>query len=126
MRSSMRRRSASFGLWMTAVGVFIPAAAQACAVCAGSSPADDGYYWSVLFLMAMPFTVGGSIGGWLFYKYGRAPGRRMTVPANPLPELSRLTPEWSVVAPPNNGRQMDNGHTDWEKPLAWIQKESEP
>jgi len=25
--------------------------------------------WSILFLMAMPFTIVGSIGGWLVYKY---------------------------------------------------------
>jgi hypothetical protein len=26
----------------------------------------------ILFLMVMPFTIAGSIGGWLFYKYRRS------------------------------------------------------
>jgi hypothetical protein len=44
----------------------LPGLAHACAVCVGASPEDAGYFWGVLFLMAMPFTVGGLIGGWLF------------------------------------------------------------
>jgi hypothetical protein len=58
-------------------GLFVPslpALAQACAVCVGSSPEDAGYFWGVLFLMAMPFAVGGLIGGWLWYHYRRGPG----------------------------------------------------
>jgi hypothetical protein len=59
-----------------AVGLLIPALptlAQACAVCVGSSPEDSGYFWGVLFLMAMPFAVGGLIGGWLWYHYRWGP-----------------------------------------------------
>ena len=44
--------------------------ADACAVCAGSE--DQGYFWGVLFLMATPFLIGSSIGGWLLYSYRRA------------------------------------------------------
>ena len=44
-----------------------PTLADACAVCAGSE--DHGYFWGVLFLMAMPFVIGSSIGGWLLYSY---------------------------------------------------------
>jgi hypothetical protein len=51
----------------------LPTLAQACAVCVGSSPEDAGYFWGVLFLMAMPFAVGGLIGGWLWYHYRRGP-----------------------------------------------------
>lgn len=47
-----------------------PTLADACAVCAGSG--DYGYFWSVLFLMSMPFVIGSSIGGWLLYSYRRA------------------------------------------------------
>jgi len=51
----------------------LPTLAQACAVCVGSSPEDAGYFWGVLFLMAMPFAVGGLIGGWLWYHYRQGP-----------------------------------------------------
>jgi Ni/Fe-hydrogenase subunit HybB-like protein len=46
-----------------------PMLAHACAVCGGAE--DNGYFWGVLFLMSMPFTVGGLIGGWLLYSYRR-------------------------------------------------------
>jgi hypothetical protein len=45
----------------------------------GVSPDDpltDAFNWSVLFLMAMPYAVVGSIGGWLFYTYRREAKRR--------------------------------------------------
>jgi hypothetical protein len=50
----------------------LPTTGLACAVCVGSSPEDYGYFWGVLFLMSMPFTVGGLIGGWLVYAYRRS------------------------------------------------------
>jgi len=51
-----------------------PALAHACAVCwtGDGDPTADAFNWSVLFLMATPYTVVGSIAGWLFYKYRRA------------------------------------------------------
>ena len=52
----------------------LPAVAQACAVCVGSSAEDQGYFWGVLFLMAMPFLVTGSVGGWLLYHHRRSRG----------------------------------------------------
>lgn len=59
--------------------VSLPALTHACAVCVGSSPEDAGYFWGVLFLMFMPFAVGGLIGGWLLYHFRRA--RRSSLPA---------------------------------------------
>lgn len=50
----------------------LPTIGLACPVCVGSSPEDYGYFWGVLFLMSMPFTVGGLIGGWLVYAYRRS------------------------------------------------------
>jgi hypothetical protein len=53
-----------------------PEVILACAVClAGDGtqgPISDAFNSSVLFLMAMPYVVVGSIGGWLFYLYRRA------------------------------------------------------
>jgi hypothetical protein len=54
----------------------LPTIGLACPVCVGSSPEDYGYFWGVLFLMSMPFTVGGLIGGWLLYAYRRARRQR--------------------------------------------------
>ena len=55
-----------------AVALLSPLAAHACAVCIGSSPNDPfsrGINWGILFMMTMPFTIAGLIGGWLFYMY---------------------------------------------------------
>ena len=54
--------------------ISIPAIANACAVCWGGDggPAQDAFNWSVLFLMAAPYTVVGSVAGWLVYTYRRA------------------------------------------------------
>jgi hypothetical protein len=60
-------------------GSATPALAQSCAMC-GSALADDplgrAFSWSVLFLMAAPYTIVGLAGAWLFYMYRRPPGRR--------------------------------------------------
>jgi hypothetical protein len=65
------------------VVTLFPGAAHACAVClAGVSPDDpltDAFNWSVLFLMAMPYAVVGSIAGWLFYTY-RCKAKKLSGP----------------------------------------------
>jgi hypothetical protein len=47
-----------------------PAVSSACAVCGGGEA--DGYFWGVLFLMSMPFTIGSLVGSWLLYHHRRA------------------------------------------------------
>jgi len=69
MRSASRHVSAALTLGIGLITIAIPTLPIACAVCMGSSPADRGYFWGVLFLMSMPFTVGGLVGGWLIYAY---------------------------------------------------------
>jgi hypothetical protein len=66
-----------------------PVLVRACAVCvSGNDPAVDGFNWSVLFLMATPYLVVGSIAGGLFYAYRRAVAKReqmeITEPLVPL------------------------------------------
>jgi hypothetical protein len=67
----------TFAVGLIGVALLVPAAAQACAVC-GTGPGvpDDptarGFYWGILFLMAMPFAVAGSIGAFMVYRYWRA------------------------------------------------------
>ena len=77
------RVRAALVAWGSAGGALLaPVAAQACAVCwtgAGAPEQDPlarGFYWGVLFLMAMPFAVVAVIGGWLWYAHRRARGRR--------------------------------------------------
>jgi hypothetical protein len=71
---------------------FLPrdALAQGCAMCrtalSGDDPLSQGIFWSVMVLMAAPFLVAGSIGGWLFYRYRRAQRtRHHTASILPLP-----------------------------------------
>lgn len=58
-----------------AIPVF-PVVAAACAVCLTGASADDptasAFNWSVMFLIMMPYSVVGSIAGWLFYSHWRA------------------------------------------------------
>lgn len=59
-----------------AVGL-LPASARACAVCWGGDDAlAHGLNVSVVFLMSMPFLIGGSIIGVLYVAYKRAQGQR--------------------------------------------------
>lgn len=50
--------------------------AQGCAMCGTASAPDDpvtrAFNWSILFLIAMPYTLCGVVGGWLAYRYRRA------------------------------------------------------
>ena len=64
-----------------AVLLLLPVAAHGCAVCwVGASSPDDpmshAFNWSILFLMAMPYAIVGSIAGWLIYTYWRASTRQ--------------------------------------------------
>jgi hypothetical protein len=54
--------------------------AQGCAMCGTALAPDDpvtrAFNWSVLFLIAMPYTVFGLAAGWLFLAHRRRGGRR--------------------------------------------------
>lgn len=65
------------GKFLPAVGSMLlaPALAHACAVCltgAADDSVTDAFNWSVLFLMATPYTVVGAIVGWLVYAKRRS------------------------------------------------------
>jgi hypothetical protein len=94
-----RRLNAILRLWpavfivAAAGGVVSARDAHACAVCWGSG-ADDllsrGINWGILFLMAMPFTIAGVIGGWLVYKHRHPETRKTPQPADaPYPLQTR-------------------------------------
>ena len=57
--------------------------AQSCAMCGSSfgenDPVSRAFSWSILFMMATPYTVVGLIGAFLFFTYRRAGRRRAAV-----------------------------------------------
>jgi heme/copper-type cytochrome/quinol oxidase subunit 2 len=81
VRYSTINRYTSLTFVAGTVILFLPAVVQACAVCwIGASSPDDpmshAFNWSILFLMAMPYTIVGLIVGWLIYTYRRAHGQK--------------------------------------------------
>ena len=54
--------------------------AQSCAMCGSSfgpqDPTQRAISYSILFLMAAPYSLFAIIAGWLYFMYRRAPGRR--------------------------------------------------
>ena len=55
------------------------ALAQSCAMCASSfgenDPVSRAFSWSILFMMAMPYTIFGTIAAIVFWTHRRAGGR---------------------------------------------------
>ena len=52
------------------VSVLLPTSLEACPACKNlDEPIANGFNWSVLFMMAMPFTVIGVIGGTVYYHF---------------------------------------------------------
>jgi ABC-type sulfate transport system permease subunit len=82
MRIVVRRLRLVLFIAMAAVaGALVPAAAlaQGCAMCGTAFTHDDpvtrAFSWSVLFLIAMPYTVFGIAAGWLFLAHRRRSDR---------------------------------------------------
>ena len=87
----MKQRFLLIAVFGAVAALVYPGAAQACAVCltgiAGDDPLTDAFSWSVLFLMAMPYTVVGSIVGWLVYTHWRAAAKKDGGPKKKAPVL---------------------------------------
>ena len=68
---------ACYPIMVTAAVVLLPVASWACAVCRGADDAlEHGLNVSILFLVSMPFLVGGSVIGVLYVAHKRAQGQR--------------------------------------------------
>jgi hypothetical protein len=68
----MIRRYFSLILGVLVIVLLMPAVADACPSCKlVDDPIVQGFKWSILFLMAMPYLVSGLIGGGVFYIYSR-------------------------------------------------------
>ena len=74
----VRRNLAATALLV--LGTSARALAQSCAMCGASfgpnDPTSRAFSWSILFLMAAPYTIVGTAAGILFYMHRRGPGRR--------------------------------------------------
>ena len=76
--TNVRRGLAATALLL--LGASTRALAQSCAMCGASfgpnDPTSRAFSWSILFLMAAPYTIVFTVAGVMFYMYRRAPGRR--------------------------------------------------
>ena len=79
----MRQRRSSIAVFILALIMLFPVVAWPCAVClsgiSGNDPVADAFNWSILFLMATPYTIVGSVAGWLAYAHRRAARKRDAV-----------------------------------------------
>ncbi len=87
----MIRRCCLFAILVWTSAVVFPAALLACSVClTGDTPngsVANAFQWSVLFLIAMPLAVVGSIAGWLVYIHWRADAREENGVTKKMPVL---------------------------------------
>jgi hypothetical protein len=62
------------------LGAASRALAQSCAMCGASfgpnDPTSRAFSWSILFLMAAPYTIVATVAGFMLYMHRRSPGRR--------------------------------------------------
>jgi hypothetical protein len=87
----MKTKINPIALGVFSLSAWMPSMAYACAVCitGAGDPSADAFNWSVLFLMAAPYLVVGSIAGCLFYTYRRAARRNApTETTEPLVHLA--------------------------------------
>jgi len=80
---------AALGIATVLVGiavVLVPADswAQGCSMCAtylsnGKDPRSEAFKLSIMFLMAMPFLIVGTTGGWIFWMYRRSRARQLSL-----------------------------------------------
>lgn len=69
----MIRQYFSLMVGILVLALLIPVVAEACPSCKTiDDPIVQGFKWSILFLMAMPYIVAGLIGGGVFYVYYRS------------------------------------------------------
>ena len=67
------------------VMLIVPTYLEACPSCKNlNEPINKGFNWSILFMMAMPFTVFGLIGGTIFWHWN---GYRLSAIGSQLKEV---------------------------------------
>jgi hypothetical protein len=77
---SALRRSTLLALVAVAIALLLHGAAHACPMCSESLAQNDphsaglvrGYFWSIVFMMSMPFVIFFTLGGYFWYQIRRA------------------------------------------------------
>jgi uncharacterized membrane protein len=98
-------RPVRWGLWLV-VGmlvVFSGDLAQACPNCketlaeggAGAMNLVRGYFWSILFMMSMPFLILGTLVSYFYYEVCKARARQEAGDDAQLPPLTSRPPRWA-------------------------------
>jgi hypothetical protein len=98
---------ARIGVASTALAVLLSAShalAQSCAMCGSAlggpqDPLARAISWSVLFLMAAPYTIVGGAAAVLYFMYRRGPGRRRATVIDLARTVARLRPATPGDAP---------------------------
>jgi hypothetical protein len=88
-------------IWLHAAPIGLAAlafnrTADACSVClngAGGARLTDAFNWSVIFLMAMPYTILFSVVGFFVYSYRRAVKKAREAESAPARELAWIHKE---------------------------------
>ena len=76
-----------FAVILILVMLIVPIYLEACPGCKNlDDPINKGFNWSILFMMAMPFTVFGIVGGTIFLHWN---GYRLSVIGSRLKEVLR-------------------------------------
>ena len=86
MNGLRKRLPVVFALALT---LFLPAAAWACPSCKdgleqGQEHLIQSYFWSILFMMSMPFVIFGSLSAYFYYEVCRARARQMAAATSAL------------------------------------------
>lgn len=100
----MNARRTVLLLVLVAAVLAVPQAAQACPSCKAAlasqqengSDLVSGFFWSILFMMSMPFALIGSFSGYMYWQVRKA---RQISPPPPLPGEQPRTP----AATPESG-----------------------
>ena len=80
-----RVQSGRWMVWAVVVLLCLVDQVLACPTCkdaiSGSANYIRGYFWSILFMMSMPFLIFGSLGGYWYLEIRRARNRQQAVDA---------------------------------------------
>src|SRR2546425_13124503 len=86
------------------LGAASRALAQSCAMCGASfgpnDPTSRAFSWSILFLMAAPYTIVFTVAGVMFYMYRRGPRPRPAALLHPAPAPPLPRPPAPAPRPP--------------------------
>jgi len=86
-------RFAMIVLLVGTIAVLLPNVAKACPNCQealasnsqGGGDLVDGFFWSILFMMCMPFAILGTFSGYMYYEVRKARTAREMDETNPQP-----------------------------------------